>query len=426
LDLTRRGISLLGLASEDWNDLEAQKNAGGRFSLNFPHEVARGGKPRSLVLIAVGGDTSNLRLGFIRSKQATASLDTRIVFDLVRPIVPGSLKVLLSGIDDRSLRAGIRKLSRNPIGFQGISKILGERIVRLVAASRKNAPVLQRIFAELDRPTKYQDARALQNNAVELAIKAFGGADGASEVVLPGGNTAIGAVRVLEDAVIEHDARWMPGWRLNASDLTGKATFRRRNQQLEVFTANKRPLEKLFGVDLIYLNRSRGAIVMVQYKMMEPVDANESSRKSLGLGSKKTGDPEWTVRIDSQFKDEMKRMETFDRDLDKSGSYRLNSGAFFFKLVRRQSKIQSTGIVVSLGHLRKLIAEGSAAGNRGGLSLSYGRLDGHYLRSDPFADLISSGYIGTRGATTRHLETLIKATLSEGRAVVAAIQTAWD
>ncbi len=52
--------------------------------------------------------------------------------------------------------------------------------------------------------------------------------------------------------------------------------------------------------------------------------------------------------------------------------------------------------------------------------------DGHYLRSDPFVGLIRSGYIGTRGATTDHLQALIRASLEGGRAVVAGVQRALD
>jgi len=37
---------------------------------------------------------------------------------------------------------------------------------------------------------------------------------------------------------------------------------------------------------------------------------------------------------------------------------------------------------------------------------------------------VRSGYIGTRGATTEHLQELIGAALAGGRAVVAAIQSA--
>ena len=102
-----------------------------------------------------------------------------------------------------------------------------------------------------------------------MALKAFG-ADEADTLALAGTPSALGAVRLQEDAVIEHDARWIRGWTLTNSDLTGTATFHRFGERLNVFTANKRPLERLLGVDLIYLNKSRGSLVMVQYKMMQP------------------------------------------------------------------------------------------------------------------------------------------------------------
>jgi hypothetical protein len=35
------------------------------------------------------------------------------------------------------------------------------------------------------------------------------------------------------------------------SDLSGRAVFRKGEEELEVFSANKRPLEKVMGVDLV-------------------------------------------------------------------------------------------------------------------------------------------------------------------------------
>ena len=86
-------------------------------------------------------------------------------------------------------------------------------------------------------------------------------------------DTALARVRLREDTVIEHDARSIPGWTLTSSYQTGRATFSQGDQVLEVITANKQPLEEIFGVDLIYLNRTHRALVMLQYKMMEPIRA---------------------------------------------------------------------------------------------------------------------------------------------------------
>ncbi|MFV0409271.1 MAG: hypothetical protein ACK5LJ_06125 [Paracoccus sp. (in: a-proteobacteria)] len=206
--------------------------------------------------------------------------------------------------------------------------------------------------------------------------------------------------------MIEHDARWLPGWTMDESDLTGWARFRKHDGELAIYTANRRPLERLLGVDLIYLNERRGALVMLQYKMLE-------RHHDMGEG--------WQVRIDRQFEQELDRMRQFDRDLDSQGPYRLHPGAFFVKMMKRHSAASAAGIVISLGHLNHMLDSGDMRGSRGSIRIDHTELDGHYLRTEAFVELVRSGYVGTRGATTLHLQTMIEAALNEGRAVVAAI-----
>jgi hypothetical protein len=81
---------------------------------------------------------------------------------------------------------------------------------------------------------------------------------------------------------------------------------------------------------------------------------------------------------------------------------------------------------LSLGHFDQLMDEGELTGPADGLRISYRGLDGHYLRGEGFVELVRSGYVGTRGATTDHLQALIEASLGGGKAVVAAIQTALE
>jgi hypothetical protein len=422
-DLAKKPISLLRVSPDEWSAIADTRHQGVRFSLHFPHETARAGQRGGLVLIATTGSDPVLRLGLITSIAATSTFDSRVVFDLVSPAAPAALARLLQSINAPSLRTPRDRLAAGSTQFARVSPKLGAALISAVAEEPENTPPLTRILAHLRRPSRYNNARGLQQDAVALAIKAFGGNDGALSIALPGDDTAIATVRVLEDAAIEHDARWMPGWRLADSDLTGRATFAKREERLDVFTANKRPLEELFGVDLIYLNKARGALVMVQYKMLEP-----EGRARRPVVDEPFGDDEleWTVRINDQFTDELSRMRRFDRDLAPNGLYRLNSGAFFFKLVRRNAATKSAGILLSLGHLDQLMDAGELNGPAGGLRISYRSLDGHYLRGDGFVELVRSGYIGTRGATTDHMQTLIEASLRGGKAVVAAIQTALE
>ncbi|MFC3166885.1 hypothetical protein [Paracoccus fontiphilus] len=138
-------------------------------------------------------------------------------------------------------------------------------MIAALAANEANLPVLRRILAWIAGRGRVENAVVMQHDAIKLAIKAFGGEDEAYELAVLG-PSAIASVRVLEDAAIEHDARWLPGWTMHKSDLTGRARFRKHDGELEIYTANRRPLERLLGVDLIYLNERRRALVMLQYK----------------------------------------------------------------------------------------------------------------------------------------------------------------
>jgi hypothetical protein len=360
-------------------------------------------------------------VSLVRSVQASATFDSRVVFDLVRSVKPYSLPRVLGTIREPSLQAGTRKLAEGTAEFERISEKLGERILGQLVSFPENLPAFSRILAQIDHPKRFENARALQQDALAMALKAFGAPDGAAFVTLSDRDTALARIRLQEDAVIEHDARWIPGWDLNVSYLTGHAVFTQQTEQLHVYTANKRPLEELFGVDLIYLNERRGALIMVQYKMMGP---SERKRRKLSIDSfdyDVRDEKEWTVSIDAQFIDELGRMSKFNHDLSPDGPYRLHSGPFFFKLVKRFAAASTSGIILSLGPLEQMIAEGAATGPRGGLRISYQTLDGHYLRSDAFIELVRSGYVGSRGATTNHFRSLINAALEGGRSVVAAI-----
>jgi len=424
-NLSRMPVSLLRVTPDEWSAIAETRRQGARFSLHFPHGTARAGQRNGLVLISTANLDPALRLGLITSIAATSTLDSRVVFDLVSPAAPGSLARLLQRVTAPSLRTPRDRLASGTMQFERVSPKLGTALIAAIAEDPQNTPPLTRILAHLRRPSRYSNARGLQQDAVALAIKAFGGNDGASSIALTGDDTAIATVRVLEDAAIEHDARWIPGWRLADSDLTGRATFARRDEQLDVFTANKRPLEELFGVDLIYLNKARGALVMVQYKMLESEGPARSTASKLSEDDE-ADEQRWIVRINDQFTDELSRMRRFDLDLAPDGPYRLNSGAFFFKLVRRNATTTSAGILLSLGHLDHLMDGRKLSGPAGGLRICYQSLDGHYLRSDGFVELVRSGYIGTRGATTDHMQALIEASLHGGKAVVAAIRTALE
>jgi hypothetical protein len=421
--LLRQRAVVIRLGAEEWEAIERGRHGGSRFSLTYPHEVAGLAQPRGLALVAVDDEDDEpdepyprLLLGLVTSVAGVAFFDSRVVVSHVGPVFPRTLAGLLAQIDESALKAGASRVAAATDRLIGLSPKLAEAVVGKLVDEPMNRDVLGRLAAVLDTPTVYRDARALQQDAIQLALKAFGGA-GAAAVMSISGDSGLARVRLQEDALIEHDARAIPGWSLEASDVTGRAWFTQAgSERLEVVTANKRALEEIFGVDLIYLNERRRSLVMVQYKMMEPLGRQEPERYG-GLEER-----EWIVRLNDQFLDEIDRMEWFMRDLSPNGPYRLNPLPFFVKLVKRDSKTSTAGILLSLEHLRQLIDAEAVSGPRGGLRISYRDLDGHYLRGEAFIELVRSGYVGSRGATTGHLKSLVDAALDDGRAVVAAVQ----
>ncbi len=199
----------------------------------------------------------------------------------------------------------------------------------------------------------------------------------------------------MEDPVVEHDARTFPDYELIGSDITGRAVFEKGRERLEVFTANRRPLEKVFGVDLIYFNTTRQNIVMVQYKMLEPY-------------KRKDRDTDWVYRPDANLNSEIKRMQKFTNQHPPGPyEYRLNPEVFYLKFVKRDGALRNAGIVLPIDHFERLRADPSSKGPRGAVRVSFESLAGRYLRQGPFLDLIRAGYIGATAKTTAHLKELV-------------------
>ena len=137
--------------------------------------------------------------------------------------------------------------------------------------------------------------------------------------------------------------RDLPGFDLISADVTGRAVFQKRDERLVIYTANKLPLEQMLGVDLIYINETRGNIVMVQYKMLEEDKQDHDNR-------------DWIFRPDQQLRDEIERMKLpgFKGELS---DYRLSSNPFYFKFVKRKIVDDShQSFIVSLEHLNQILA----------------------------------------------------------------------
>ena len=381
------------------------------------HSIFHNFKPPTLCLLELQeGCTTECYIGCAISKQSITNFETRITIKILREINPQSFRGIGSQIVlERHNKAFAQKLTLGDFPLVLPPK-LSSYLIRMLAGDPHNERAITTVAAHIPGlDWTLHINRWTQRDAIHSAMKVFGLSKNevSGDVALLNGSSseiALLGEYLYEDNVIRHDATQIPGFELIASDITGRATFRRNNEQLIVYTANRLPLEEMLGVDLIYINETRGNIVMVQYKMLE-------SEKNENRGT------DWMYRPDRHLDDQVERMKIPDIQESKK-DYRLNANPFYFKFIKRRGHIGSkhTSFFISLEHLKQILSAPSSRGPRGGVRLGYEALDGTYLRESDIIGLIRSGYIGTHQIVSSHLAAIISEVSRGERALVLAWQ----
>ena len=413
----KKPIVVLRFDEVEWESLTNSRRGPHEFTIARSHDLLGEIKtPTACIVVGRAKGRQVLYFGLVSSRAAVSTLETRIKVKRSVPVKPSNLTTLGKRIKDKRLNGLFRDRVSPEAECAMLTPKVSVEVVKQLAAIDGNRGGMRAVAESLSAPKYYRDAAAMQEDAVRSALKAFGVSDVDQAVTVElfeGKETALARVPIMEDSVIEHDARYVPGYDLIQSDVTGRAVFQKRHERLEVYTANRRPLEKVLGVDLIYVNETRHNMVMLQYKMLEP--------------NKSGTDTDWIYRPDAKLGDEIARMKKFERDSEPGkGEYRLNPAVFYMKFVKRAAALGTGGIILPLEHLELLRDDPSSKGPRGGLRVSYRSLDGSYMRGRAFLDLIRSGYIGSHAEITKHLKTLIKEILDGNHAVIAAIQSPTD
>ena len=395
--------------------LDISKQGFEHLTLVKPHSIFRDFKLPTICLLEIQeGDGTKCYLGTAFRKTAVGTFDSRLTIKKLRPLQPDSLQAIESLITDSRMKRLLGDRLPEEGGITNLSPKLSAHLVEILAANAENQAALDTTLSLLPPKSRVKNNSWAQENAIWSAIRVFGFRRNPipDQVVLKrGASSGLGLVGayLYEDNVVHSDASNFPGFDRISTDVTGRAVFQKGDERLVIYTANKLPLEKMLGVDLIYINETRGNIVMVQYKMLE--EDNHSP-----------GSGDWIFRPDQQLRKEIARM----RIPDYKGSlsdYRLYRNPFFFKFVKRKvvdGRHQS--FLVSLDHLSQILSDPESKGPRGGVRVSFNTLDGTYLRETDMPGLIRSGYIGTHKAETKALATIIGEAARGNKAVVVAWQ----
>ena len=380
-----------------------------------PHSVLQDFRlPTLCVLEVQEHDGSKCYVATATRKVAVSTFDSRLTVKKLRPITTASLDGLKAQVTDTRMKRLLDHRSPAEGQWSNLSPKLSAHLVEVLARDSGNRAALDTALSLLPQLRRTPSVQWAQEDAIQSAMAAFGlrNSDTPDQVALKQGTSSglglLGAY-LYEDNVVHADASSLPGFDAIAPDVTGRAIFQKGGERLIIYTANKLPLEKMLGVDLIYINETRGNVVMVQYKMLEE-DKDGRGRR------------DWLFRPDRQLHDEISRMR-LPEFAGSLGDYRLSRNPFFFKFVKRKVVDDShQSFLVSLEHLKQLLAAPKTKGPRGGIRVSYEALDGTYLREADMLGLIRSGYAGTHRAETEALATIIAEVAKGNRAVVLSWQ----
>lgn len=324
------------------------------FTIVKPHSDFQHFRPPTLCLLEIQDkDTTSCYLATVTRKVAVSTFDSRLTVKKLRSIIPSSLKDVATKLASERMK----RLFTARIPDEGKSSILSPKLssylVERLSENSENQAAFDTALSLLPKLRQAPNLNWQQDDAIQSAMATFGirANDVPDEVVLKRGtNSGLSLIgsHLYEDNVVHSDSSQIPGFMTLGPDVTGRAVFLKGDEQLVIYTANKLPLEKMLGVDLIYINETRGNIVMVQYKMLEE--------------SKQHHEIDWVFRPDKQLYDEIARMKIPDIK-GIPADYRLSRNPFFFKFVKRKIVNDShQSFLVSLEHLNKILTASNAKG----------------------------------------------------------------
>lgn len=311
-----------------------------------------------------------------------------------------------------------------PKSFEALINILSE-------LAPESASILKRYSEERIRrienlSSKSKEALAEQKEAVATALTIAGidrdellGWDVNTNKETSSFLDGLEQARLREDPMVVNDLMNLPGHEIIKTAPYNSVVFENDRSKLTVVLANRLPLEKQLGTDLIYYNETFSCFLMIQYKAMEE-EAGESVYRF----------------PNQQLTEEIDRMKAVIGELKKcapnmeADGYRLSENPFFLKICPRivfnpDNVGLVKGMYLPLDYWELLSEHPSLVGPKGGRRLSYRNVR-RYFDNSAFVTIASGGWVGTNINQSTVLQEAIRSTLDSGRAVVFAVNVEKD
>jgi hypothetical protein len=358
----------------------------------------------------------------VRSKGGVATGKVRVRFEPYLPIRPMLLRDALS-TSDLVHPPGLR-----PMSVGRLSQEAGQRLLATLSEWDSDfAPWLA--LSRRTRDTRHDPdgaSRLEVRDAVGLAGMIAGVDIRGSEFrrVPSRADDLLNSVLVnahradSEEDLLPEELRRFDGFMHPEMYSASAVVFRGRDTQLSVFNVNKKVVEVVLGVDLIYWDTIHDVFTLVQYKRLE-------------RGSADSGQGEvWMYTRKGELDEQLGLMPSLDLSPTVSADWRMTGSPFWFKFVRSdaasaQDRLLLGGMYVPAEYLRLAIRDGSLrTGPRGGFRITYDNT--RHLDRDSFVQLVKKGLIGTMQAQSEDLHRVIEDLTAAGRSVVVAVKSRWQ
>ena len=435
-DSDARVSCVLDVYPEDTLDyLEEAVSAGRHFSYAIPYVVGQTIKKQLCLIQVIGyeyidrGIWGSLYACIADSGRKVTTAQRHLTLTNFVRVSDVSYRQLMENIPEKSAEHLLRDFG---VDFRTLPPRTGQQVWRALKDLSGQRAELEELEAHtrqinLDPATERAETLAAEKDATGLCLEiaGFKRSDILRSWAPQAGRIGDSFLRGLpqyrtyEDSAIARDQHAFPGWELIEHHVTGIAEFSNdQNKRLTIINANRNDLEKALGVDLIYFHRGFEAFTFVQYKMMD--------RKT------KDGQPYHNPRSRQDYK-ELQRMRRLWHGVRKSNlgdseeDYRLGLCPIFFKLCRRIVLEPDEGGIISgayvpLDQWQKLVISPKTKGPRGGRRLGHFSLEGRYLTTTAFVELVQRGLVGTKTLDTHFVADIVERLVAEDHSVIYAVE----
>lgn len=257
-------IVLISLSDEESQGIESSFRGLEKFTIAKPHSYVEKCKSPTFCIIEF---SDHCRIAVLNRTATITTLQTRLSIIGINDLTIKSLSDLTGLLDENRFRLSLERRLPQKGGIRVLSKKLNIKLLKKLYDNAEDRHSINNSAQHIKRMTPVSDRLWAQENAVSAALTVFGmdkNADPVESFTKEGSDSSFQKynARIYEDNMVQKDAGQIPGFSLIQKDVTGKTIFEAGNERLEVYTANKLPLEEAFGVDLIYVNKTLGNIVI--------------------------------------------------------------------------------------------------------------------------------------------------------------------